>query len=148
MADEMIVTYAAAVVLEASGGSAASNAFVAADDTSLAAANHYDYPLADFALTCDFGAAVAPGTFVNLYRQDFNIDAAGTGDSPAPATTYKQILVGQFVLPSGQSASAIYPCPDVPLSHVCKFSIENGTAQNLSAGWKLDATPKTFAPAT
>jgi hypothetical protein len=141
----MKFVYAAEVVLEGSGGSAASNAFVAADDTSLAAANHYDYPMADFALTCDFGAAVAPGTFVNLYRQDYNINAAG-GDAPLPATTYKQTLVGQFVLPSGQSASATYPCPDVPLSHTCMFSIENGTVQNLTAGWLLKATPKTLAP--
>lgn len=145
MAGEMKFVYAAEVILEASGGSAASNAFVAADDTSLAAANHSDYPMADFALTCDFGAAVAPGTFVNLYRQDFDITAGGA-DAPAPATTYKNILVGRFDLPSGQSASATYPCPDVPVSRTCKFTIENGTAQNLTAGWILKATPKTFGP--
>lgn len=145
MANEMKFTYATEVVLEGSGGSAASNAFVAANDTSLASANHSDYPLADFALTCDFGAAVAPGTYVGLYRQDMDITAAGL-DAPAPATTYKQILVGIFVLPSGQSASATYPCPDVPVARVCQFSIENVTAQNLSAGWLLKATPKTYIP--
>jgi len=144
-AGDLKFQYQTEVVLEGSGGSAASNAFVAADDTSLAAANHWDFPMADFAMTCDFGAAVAPGTYVNLYRQDFDITAGGA-DAPAPATTYKNIFVGQFMLPSGQSASATYPCPDVPLSRTCKFFIENGTAQNLSAGWLLKATPKTFAP--
>lgn len=145
MANEVEFTYGAEVILEASGASAASNAFAAADDTSLAVANHGDWPFADFALTCDFGAAVAPGTYVNLYRQDFDITAGGA-DAPAPATTYKSIFVGSFMLPSGQSASATYPCPDVPLSRVCKFSVENGTAQNLSAGWILKATPKTYIP--
>lgn len=144
MSNEMKFVYASQVTLEASGASAASNAFVAADDTSLATANHNDYPFADLVLTCDFGAAVAPGTYINLYRQDFDID--GTADAPAPATTYKNIFVGSFMLPSGQSASATYPCPDVPLSKICKFSIENGTAQNLSAGWILKATPKSYVP--
>lgn len=144
MANEMKYVYASAVTLEASGASAASNAFAAANDSSLAVANHYDYPMADFTLTCDFGAAVAPGTTVNLYRQDMDID--GTTDSVAPGTTYKEVFVGAFALPSGQSASATYPLTNVAISKVCQFSVENGTAQNLSAGWVLKATPKTYGP--
>ena len=144
MADECKYVYASQVTLEASGASAASNAFAAANDTSLAVANHLDYPLADFALTCDFGAAVAAGVVVNLYRQDMDID--GTADAPAPATTYKETYVGSFVIPSGQSASATYPLQNVALSKICQFSIENGSAQNLSAGWVLKATPKTYGP--
>lgn len=146
MANEVKWTYATAVTLEASGASAASNAFAAADDTSLAAANHSDYPLADFVLTCDFGAAVGNNYTVNLYRQDFDI-TGGTEDAPAPATTYKYLFVGAFVIPSGQSASASYPLSSVPLSSTCKFSIENATNQNLSAAWVLKARPKTYAPA-
>lgn len=144
MANEVKWTYASAVTLEAAGASTASNAFAAADDTSLAAANHSDYPYADFALTCDFGAAVTGGVTVNLYRQDFAID--GAANAPAPATTYKHLFVGAFVIPSGQSASATYPLTNVPLGKVCKFSIENGSVQNLSAGWVLKATPKTYVP--
>jgi hypothetical protein len=146
MANEVKYTYASAVTLEANGASAASNAFVAADDTSLAVANASDYPLADLVLTCDFGAAVGANYTVNLYRQDFDI-VGGTEDAPAPATTYKYLFVGAFVIPSGQSASASYPLPNVPISQTCKFSIENGTNQNLSAGWVLKARPKTYAPA-
>jgi len=144
MANETKYVYASAVTLEASGGSAASNAFAAADDTSLATANHSDYPMADFALTCDFGAAVGNVT-VNLYRQDFDID--GTADALAPSTTYKYLYVGSFTINSGQSASATYPLSNVPIGKTCKFSIENGSVQNLSAGWVLKATPKTFGPA-
>ena len=145
MANELEYTYGSEVILEASGASAASNAFAAADDTSLAVANHLGYPWANFALTCDFGAAVGSGTYVALYRQDFDINDAGA-DAPAPATTYKNELVGIFKLPSGQSASATYPCMMVPLTPVCKFSIENVTAQNLSAGWILKAKAVSYAP--
>jgi len=144
MADEMIWTYASQVTLEASGGSVAPGAFAAADDASLTSANHSNFPYGDFALTCDFGAAVAAGTYVALYRQDMNID--GTAHSPAPATTYKHVFVGIFALPSGQSASATYPLVDVPLTKECKFSLENATDQTMSAGWVLKVTPKTFEP--
>jgi hypothetical protein len=145
MANELKYTYGSEVILEASGASAASNAFAAADDTSLASANHSNYPLANFSLKCDFGAAVAANVVVNLYRQDFDVNDLGE-DAPAPSTTYKSLYVGSFVIPSGQSASATYPLMAVPLSKVCKFSIENGTAQNLSAGWVLKCYPVSYVP--
>lgn len=145
MSNELKYTYGTEVVLEASGASAASNAFVAADDSSLAAANHTNYPLANLSLKCDFGAAVGANYVVNLYRQDFDVNDAGE-DAPAPATTYKYLYVGSFVIPSGQSASATYPLMGVPISKVCKFSIENATNQNLSAGWILKAYPVSYVP--
>ena len=145
MANEVEWVYGGEVVLEASGASAATTVIVAADDTSLAVANHFGYPLADFALTCDFGAAVAAGKYVTLYRQDFDITDAGA-DAPAPSATYKHKLVGVFALPSGQSASATYPCSNVPLSSTCKFFIGNDTVQSMSAGWVLKVKPKTYIP--
>jgi hypothetical protein len=146
MAGEAKWTYAAAVTLEASGGSCGSGAFVAADDTSLASANHSNYPLADFVLKADFGAAVANGTTVNLYLQEF--DAAGdtSADAAAPSLGYKYKYVGSFQMISAQSASAYYPLNDVPITSICKFSLENGTAQTLAAGWTLSARPKTLVP--
>lgn len=144
MANEAEYTYASQVTLEASGASCGSGAFVAADDASLASANHNNYPWGDFVLKCDFGAAVAPGTAVYLYRQDLNIDS--TNDAPTPGTTYEYELVGIFKMISGQSAAAYYPCTNVPLAYECQFSIKNGTAQNISAGWTLKCTPKTYVP--
>ena len=144
MSNDCIFAYTSIVTLEASGASAGSGAFVAADDAALSSTNHLNYPEADFALTCDFGAAVADGTYVGLYRQDLNID--GTADAPAPATTYENELVGIFKIPSGQSASATYPCVDVPLTKECQFSLKNATAQTMSAGWVLKCTPKTVTP--
>lgn len=145
MANELKITYASQVTLEASGASAASAAMVAADDTSLASANHSNYPWADFVLKADFGAAVDGNSAIYIYRQDMDIDS--TNDSLAPtASTYEEKLVGIIKIKSGQSASAYYPCTDVPLTAVCQFSIKNGTSQSLSAGWTLKATPKSFVP--
>lgn len=145
MANEAEWTYADQVALEASGASAASSGIVAADDTALSSSNHSNYPVADAVLTCSFGAAIAAGTAIYLYRQDLNID--GTSDAPAPASTYEHQLVGVFPLPSGASSSAAYPANgDIPLSKECQFSIKNGTAQTLSAGWVLKITPKTYVP--
>lgn len=145
MANELKFTYASQVTLEASGGGAASNAVVAANDASLGSANHSDYPWADFVLKCDFGAAVGANYAIYLYRQDLDIDS--TNDAPAPtASTYEQTLVGIFAIPSGQSAAAYYPCPNVPLTQACQFSIKNGTNQSMNAGWTLKATPKSYAP--
>jgi len=144
MSNETKYVYASQVTLEASGASAATTVFVVANDTSLAVANHYDYPMADFVLTCSFGAAVAANKTINLYRQDMDID--GEADAPAPATTYPQVYVGSFALPSGQSASATYPLVNVPITKVCQFTIENATAQSLAVGWVLKATPKTYGP--
>lgn len=146
MANEAIQVYASQVTLEASGASCGSGAFVAADDANLTSANHLNYPEADFALTCDFGAPVAPGTYIGLYRRDLNID--GAADAPVPAATYKHTFVGAFALPTGQSASSVYPLADVPLTKECQFYLENKTAQTMSAGWVLKATPKTIKPAT
>ena len=145
MADEVIWTYASQVTLEASGASAASNVFVAANDDTLESTVHLNFPLCDFALNCQFGAAVAAGSVVRLYRQDLNIQAAN--NSPAPATTYLYKFVGSFVIPSGASATGWYPLTDIPLVKDQQYSIENGTDQSIVGNWKLYATPKTYEPA-
>lgn len=145
MADEVVWTYASQVTLEASGASCASDAYVAANDADLTSANHTNFPLADFVLQCDFGAAVGAGTYVNLYRRELNIN--GTSDAPAPSASHPHIFVGAFQITSGQSASANYPCVGVPITADCEFFIENKTAQSIQAGWVLKATPKTTEPA-
>jgi len=141
MANETEWTYASQVTLEASGASAASDAFVAADDATLSSTNHSDYPVADFVLKCDLGGAPSNAT-VNLYRCDQNID--GTNDAVAPSSSFPHVLVGVVAIPA--STAAYYPFPNVPLSQECKFYLENKTGQTLSAGWTLKATPKTYVP--
>lgn len=144
MANEVEWTYATQVTLEDNGASAATDAYVAADDDTLESGVHSDYPYADFVLKADFAAAVGANSVVNLYRQDLNIDS--TNDAPAPSASCPHLLVGRFVIPSGTSATGYYPCADVPLVKDQQFSIENKTNQSLSAGWDLKATPKTYKP--
>lgn len=144
MANEVRWTYTSEVTLEASGASAASTVFVAANDDTLESGAHLHFPLADFALNCDFGAAVNGTSVIRLYRHALNIQ--GTNDPPVPATTYKHLHVGNFVIPSGTSATGWYPLTDVPLIADQQYYIENGSDQNLSAGWKLYAIPKTYEP--
>jgi hypothetical protein len=144
--NSVIYEYASQVTLEDSGTSAASDAYVAADDDTLESGVHNNYPLADFVLTCDFGAAVAAGSTVDLFRQDLNID--GANDAPAPSASCPHLYVGSFKIPSGASASASYPLDGIPIVADCQFSIKNSTDQNLSAGWDLKATPKTVIPAS
>lgn len=147
MANECIVGYANQVTLEANGASVSSNAMEPANDASLQANNHLDYPMADFVLGANFGAAVANNVAVYLYRQDLNID--GTNDAQAPtANTYEQVLVGIFPIKGGANTFQYYPCTNVPLAKECQFSVKNGTDQTMSTGWTLKATPKTYKPGT
>ena len=146
MANELIYVYTSEVTLEDSGGSIANTSFGAADLGSLTSANHLDYPLADFVLTAGFAANVAGGTYINLYRQDFDI--SGTVDSEAPGVAYPRLFVGRFQLKSGVSVATAFPCSDVPLSRVCQFSVEVQSGQTMAAGWTLKCTPKSFGPAT
>ena len=144
MAGEAKYVYGTQLTLEDSGGSAAAGVMVDANAASFNSANSSMYPLADFVLYCSFGAAVAAVT-VDLFRQDLDIDS--TNDALAPtASTYEQVYVGSFAIKSGQSAAAYYPLVSVPLSANCQFSIKNGSAQSLAAGWTLKATPKSFMP--
>lgn len=145
MSDEVIWTYASEVTLEASGASAASNAFAAAADADLADAQHGGFPLCDFALRCQFDAGVAAGSVIRLYRQDLNIQ--GTNDAPAPATTFQHLFVGSFKIPTGASDSAWYSLTDLPLVKDQQYSIENGTDKSVVGSWGLYATPKTYEPA-
>ena len=146
MANETEWTYATPVVLEASGGSAASNAFVAADDTTLGSANHSNFPWADFALTGVVATTVGSNGSINLYRHDKLVD--GTNNSIVPGTANPTLFVGSFRVPDAQaSTSTMYlNVTDVPLAANCGFYIENKTNQTLNAGWKLRVVPKTYAP--
>ncbi len=145
MANEVEWTYASQVTLEDNGASGASDVFVQADDDTLeGTGNASHYPLADFVLNAAFGATVAAGGIVRLYRQDLNID--GASDAPAPGTACRNLFVGSFIIATGNSAKTTYPLPDVPITLDNAFWIENITGESITAGWDLKATPKTFNP--
>jgi hypothetical protein len=145
MSSETIYAYATQVVLNIGANTAQVNstAFSAAPDASLAAANHFNYPWADFVLTATFASAVGAGALVYLYRRDIDID--GTADAAVPSANLRSILVGKFDIPNTASSGS-FPLPNVPLSAKCEFYLENVSGQNMSAGWTLKATPKTYVP--
>lgn len=153
MANELKWTTVAAVTLEASGASAASNVFVQADDaTNLGSAQHSNFPLADFAF-CAYGGwstTVGSGKSINLYRNDVTID--GTNTVTAPTASHKSLFVGAFTVQdaaasaSGTASGIWYGLPNVPLNLNCGFYIENGTDVSLNAGWKLTCRPKSYVP--
>jgi hypothetical protein len=151
MANEAEWSTAAEVTLEASGASVANAAFVQADDTTLAAANHSNYPLADFALkTIGFGAALAStgSLVVNLLRQPINFDTTA-GDEPSPSASLRAHYVGSFVLPLSAASNSTYyaQLESVPLiPGEQQFWLENLLGQTINAGWTLKATPKTLVP--
>lgn len=151
MANEMKWTYASQVTLESSGASAASAAFIAADDTTLASANHSNYPYADFVLkTVGFGAALTStgSWYCGLWRQDLNIDSTA-GDEGAPTASNKLHYCGSFILPnSAASTSTNYVAlTDVELVADQQYYLEVALNTSLTAGWTLKVTPKTLMPA-
>jgi hypothetical protein len=150
MADEIVWTYADQVTLEGTGLSLAVDGFQAADLSELTWRSdiHKDYPWADFVLRVDFQAAVDGNSFVNLYRQDVEIDS--DNDAPAPAATYTYKFVGSFPIESGkggQSSPQYYPLTDIPIKYAQQFWIENKASQAIDQFWSLKATPKTYMPA-
>jgi len=150
MAEEIVWTYASQVVLEGTGASIAVNGFQAADLSELTWRSdiHSNYPWADFALRIDFQAAVDGNSFINLYRQDVEID--GDNDAPAPAATYTYKFVGSFPIISGvggASSPNYYSLTDIPIKYAQQFWIENKASQAVDHSWSLKATPKTYMPA-
>ena len=151
MANEAEWTLASEVTLEASGASAANAAFVQADDSTLASANHSNYPLADFALkTVGFSTtlATAGSLTVNLWRQPINFDTTA-GDEPAPSASLKAHYVGSFSLPLAGASTATYyahldSVPLIPGEQA--FYLENASGVTINAGWTLKATPKSLVP--
>ena len=144
MANEVEFAYASEVTLEANGAETATTVFTPANDDTIEVGDHLNYPLCDFALQCTFGAGVAAGSVVGLYRHDLNIQWAN--DTIVPSATNKVLFVGSFVIPTAQTDSAWYHLTDVPLVLAQEFYIENGSDQTISSGWKLYAIPKTYIP--
>lgn len=151
MANELKYTYAASVALEASGASAATAAFVQANDANLSSTNHSNYPLADFVLkTVGFGGTIssAGSPVIALYRQDLNIGSNPSNDAPNPTANNKSKLVGVFTIPLSLAATGTnyFVLPDIPLNSESAFWIENQAGQSLNAGWALTAVPKSLVP--
>jgi len=150
VSNEMVWTYASQVTLESSGASAASAAFVAADDTTLASGNHSNYPYADFVLkTNGFGAALTStgSWYCGLWRQNLNMDS--TNDEGVPTVSNRLHYCGAFLLPNSAASTSTHyiALTDVELVADQQYSIEVQLNTSLSAGWTLKVMPKSLKPA-
>lgn len=147
MANDTIWVYAAQVTLATGGVNVASSGFAQSTSATLSTANHSNYPWADFSLQVNgFGAVLASNVYVNLYRQDLDID--GTADAVVPGSTFPETFVGTFRIPNTESSASTnyFSLTNVPLAKNCQFSIENKCGQTMTSGWVLKATPKTYTP--
>lgn len=129
------VTGAGAIV---SGGYSAAADKLTLDNASGAAL------LADFDLVAAFGVAPVTGA-VQLMAVDWSLDGASAG--PAPAASMMPRLVGAFSpQPQAGNASTTWRMRinAVALTRKTDFYLlNNGTAQQISAGWTLTAQPWT-----
>lgn len=151
MANEIKYVYAASVALETSGASAATAAFVQADDAALSSANHSNYPYADFVLkTVGFGGAItsAGNPVISLYRRDLNVGGDANNDAPVPTASNRNSFVGNFCIPLSLASTGTnyFILTEVPIASACEFYIENVAGQSIAAGWALTAVPKSFVP--
>jgi hypothetical protein len=146
MANESKWTYATQTTLEASGAQAVADAFVQAADQDLAVADHLDYPLGDFVLACAFGSQVGANSNVALFVRPMNVD--GTNDGLSPVATYREKLIGVFVIPNNSSSTSTnyYTLTEVPLVKDGQYWLQNVSDQTLNSGWSLKVTAKTRVP--
>jgi len=146
MSGETILKFGTPKALEANGSSIANNALAQADDASYGVvADGAHYPHAKFVFSGAFATAPTENTVLGLYARPLNIKS--TNDSDAPETTRPTVMIGAFVVNNVTTMQYIeLLAEDVPWE--ADYYIHNyGTGQTLSAGWTLDVTPYTTAPA-
>ena len=146
MSNEAIVKLGTQKTLEASGAAIANNTLAQADDASYSiATDGAYYPDARFVLTGSFATAPTENSTLALYARPLNID--GTADADAPETTRPNQYIGIFAVNNVTTAqSLVLMAQNVPWE-ADYYINNNGTGQNLSAGWKLLVTPCTIGPA-
>src|SRR5687768_10551796 len=105
MAGEPKRVFATALTLEANGASIANNAIGQADDDNVLAADHGDYPHAQFVATVSYSVAPTAGTGIDLVLRPLNI--SGTTDAPAPTATYRRHTVGTFWVNAATGAQTL-----------------------------------------
>jgi hypothetical protein len=133
------------VTLEASGGSCANAAIIAADDASydLTDANNDDAPHALFAASVACSSAFTAMGNIDIIVQPLDID--GTNDGATPTATYTHRRVGSFLV-KDQTATQYVECMcyDIPRKGIAHLM--NRAGQTISSGWTLKITPFTFGP--
>lgn len=137
--------HATTTTLEANGASIASAAIGQANDATLdlgAYTAPADYPHVRFVFTGTFASAPGANRVVELVARELDVD--GTLDTPAPTATYRQRLVGLFVLEGTATQTLVLDVYDCPRK--ADWYLFSDAGVTLNAGWTLKATPFTFGP--
>lgn len=149
--NDAIRTLGTKKTLEASGAQVLNDAVGVADDANMIATDITGYPLAIFELYTGGTFSVAPtaGAAIHLYERKFL--TGGTNQAPVVDTNYKNDYIGTFIVDVADVAQYLR-IEGVPINYLGgTYYIEwvdggAGTA-SLTAGWTLDCTPYTYAPA-
>ncbi len=99
------------------------------------------FPDADFALVGTFGVAPTEGTVLALYARPLDVD--GTRDTEAPEAARPTRFIGTFVVNNVTTEQAMM-LEASGLPRLAEYHVHNnGTGQQLNAGWTLKVTPRT-----
>lgn len=145
MANETILKFGVPKMLETNGASIANASVVAATGSYDVAADGDNYPDARFSASFAFSVAPTEGAMLSLYARPTGL--VGGGAAQAPEATRPTVFIGSFVVDNVTTPQyATLVARDVPWA--AKYYLHNnGTGQSVSAGWQLEVTPFTVAPA-
>lgn len=144
--NEAILKLGTPKTLEANGAAIANNAIAQADDAIYdVVVDGAGYPDARFVLTGTFSVAPTENTTLGLYAQPLDID--GTADADAPETTRPTVFIGVFVLNNVTTAQSLVCMAEALPWKASYYVHNNGSGQQLGAGWTLKVTPCTVGPA-
>jgi len=144
MGNETILKFGAPKLLEGSGAAIANDAVVGASEIYDVAEDGGCYPDARFAVRFQYGYAPQEGSLLSLYAQP--LDVLG-GDSQVPESSRPTAFIGSFVVDNVTSTQyAEMIARDVPWK--ARYFLHNSHSwQSVLAGWGLEVTPFTLAPA-
>lgn len=142
MSGERTFVWGTAKTLEASGLAIANNAVVQADDAIYSVeTDGASFPDADFVLVGTFGVAPTENAVIALYAQPLDID--GVKDTDAPEATRPTRFVGSFML-NNVTTEQVLLIEAFGLPRKAYYYLHNnGSGQQLNAGWTLKVTPRT-----
>lgn len=135
--------------LEANGAAyTANNAPVAANDVAPLDLGTYtapaDYPHVRFVLSVTMSTGTGiENKVIELIAEAQDID--GTNDAPASTATYRQRVVGTFVL-KGIGTIQYLDCDVYDAPRKANYFLFENVGANINSGWTLKATPFTYGP--
>jgi len=143
MSNECITVWGSTIKsLESNGAAIPNNTLAQADDATYAIeADGGGFPDADFALVGSFGVAPTENAVLALYARPLDID--GTKDTDVPEAARPTRYIGVFTV-NNTTTEQVWLLEAYGLPRKADYYVHNnGTGQQLAAGWTLKVTPRT-----